>query len=80
MFFHAVDEGAAADVEIAGGLSLVAAGLFQRAQQQLALDGFQASSANSSSLTLVIVPCLYAFFETKEQDIEDTEMKHHLLS
>jgi len=34
----------------------------------------------STLLTLVIVPCLYAFFEGKEQVIEDREMEHHLLS
>jgi heavy metal efflux system protein len=35
---------------------------------------------SSTLLTLVIVPCLYAFFEGKQQDIEDREMEHHLLS
>jgi cobalt-zinc-cadmium resistance protein CzcA len=34
----------------------------------------------STILTLVIVPCLYALFEGKPQDIEDKEMEHHLLS
>jgi cobalt-zinc-cadmium resistance protein CzcA len=34
----------------------------------------------STFLTLVIVPCLYAIFEGKPQDIEDTEMEHHLIS
>jgi cobalt-zinc-cadmium resistance protein CzcA len=34
----------------------------------------------STLLTLVIVPCLYAFFEGKLQVIEDREMEHHLLS
>ncbi len=34
----------------------------------------------STFLTLVIVPCLYAFFEGRPQDIEDREMEHHLLS
>jgi cobalt-zinc-cadmium resistance protein CzcA len=34
----------------------------------------------STLLTLVIVPCLYAFFEGKPQDIADLEMEHHLLS
>jgi len=34
----------------------------------------------STLLTLVIVPCLYAFFEGREQVIEDREMEHHLLS
>lgn len=34
----------------------------------------------STILTLIIVPCLYAFFEGKEQEIEDKEMEHHLVS
>lgn len=34
----------------------------------------------STILTLVIVPCLYAFFEGREQDIEDREMEHHVIS
>ena len=34
----------------------------------------------STILTLVIVPCLYAFFEGREQDIKDREMEHHLIS
>lgn len=34
----------------------------------------------STILTLVIVPCLYAFFEGKEPEIEDKEMEHHLIS
>lgn len=34
----------------------------------------------STMLTLVILPCLYGFFEGKPQDIEDKEMEHHLLS
>jgi cobalt-zinc-cadmium resistance protein CzcA len=34
----------------------------------------------STLLTLVIVPCLYAFFEGKPQDVADVEMEHHLLS
>ncbi|HVW76234.1 MAG TPA: CusA/CzcA family heavy metal efflux RND transporter [Alloacidobacterium sp.] len=34
----------------------------------------------STLLTLVIVPCLYSFFEGKPQDIADVEMEHHLLS
>ncbi len=34
----------------------------------------------STFLTLVIVPCLYAIFEGKPQDIADREMEHHLLS
>jgi heavy metal efflux system protein len=34
----------------------------------------------STMLTLLIVPCLYALFEGKPQDIADKEMEHHLLS
>lgn len=34
----------------------------------------------STLLTLVIVPCLYSFFEGKPQDIADREMEHHLIS
>lgn len=34
----------------------------------------------STMLTLIVVPCLYALFEGKPQDIEDREMEHHLLS
>lgn len=34
----------------------------------------------STILTLVIVPSLYAFFEGKEQDIEDKEMERHIVS
>jgi len=34
----------------------------------------------STMLTLIVVPCLYALFEGKPQDIADTEMEHHLLS
>jgi len=34
----------------------------------------------STLLTLVIVPCLYTVFEGKEQDREDREMEHHLIS
>jgi heavy metal efflux system protein len=35
---------------------------------------------SSTLLTLIIVPCLYALFEGKPQDIEDKEMEHHILS
>ena len=35
---------------------------------------------SSTLLTLIIVPCLYALFEGKPQDIDDKEMEHHLLS
>jgi cobalt-zinc-cadmium resistance protein CzcA len=35
---------------------------------------------SSTLLTLIIVPCLYALFEGKPQDIADKEMEHHLLS
>jgi cobalt-zinc-cadmium resistance protein CzcA len=35
---------------------------------------------SSTALTLIIVPCLYALFEGKPQDIEDKEMEHHILS
>ena len=34
----------------------------------------------STLLTLIVVPSLYALFEGKQQDIEDREMEHHLLS
>jgi len=34
----------------------------------------------STMLTLIVVPCLYALFEGKPQDIADREMEHHLLS
>jgi cobalt-zinc-cadmium resistance protein CzcA len=34
----------------------------------------------STMLTLLIVPCLYSFFEGKAQVIADKEMEHHLLS
>ena len=34
----------------------------------------------STLLTLVVIPCLYAIFEGRPQDIEDVEMEHHLLS
>jgi cobalt-zinc-cadmium resistance protein CzcA len=34
----------------------------------------------STMLTLIVVPCLYALFEGKPQDIDDKEMEHHLLS
>ncbi|HTJ29250.1 MAG TPA: CusA/CzcA family heavy metal efflux RND transporter [Acidobacteriaceae bacterium] len=34
----------------------------------------------STLLTLVIVPCLYSFFEGKPQDLADREMEHHLVS
>ncbi len=34
----------------------------------------------STMLTLIVVPCLYALFEGKPQDIEDKEMEHHLVS
>lgn len=35
---------------------------------------------SSTLLTLIIVPCLYALFEGKPQDIADKEMEHHILS
>jgi cobalt-zinc-cadmium resistance protein CzcA len=35
---------------------------------------------SSTMLTLIVVPCLYALFEGKPQDLEDREMEHHLLS
>jgi len=35
---------------------------------------------SSTMLTLIIVPCLYALFEGKPQDLEDREMEHHLIS
>jgi cobalt-zinc-cadmium resistance protein CzcA len=35
---------------------------------------------SSTALTLIIVPCLYALFEGKPQDIADKEMEHHILS
>lgn len=35
---------------------------------------------SSTLLTLVVVPCLYAFFEGKPRDIADKEMEHHILS
>ena len=34
----------------------------------------------STFLTLVIVPCLYAWFEGTPEQIEDREMEHHVLS
>ena len=34
----------------------------------------------STLLTLIVVPCLYAIFEGKQQVIEDREMEHHLVS
>jgi cobalt-zinc-cadmium resistance protein CzcA len=34
----------------------------------------------STMLTLIVVPCLYALFEGKPQDVADREMEHHLLS
>ena len=34
----------------------------------------------STLLTLIVVPCLYALFEGKEQILEDREMEHHLVS
>ncbi len=34
----------------------------------------------STMLTLIVVPSLYALFEGKQQNIEDREMEHHLLS
>jgi cobalt-zinc-cadmium resistance protein CzcA len=34
----------------------------------------------STMLTLIVVPCLYALFEGKQQNIEDREMEHHVLS
>jgi cobalt-zinc-cadmium resistance protein CzcA len=34
----------------------------------------------STMLTLIVVPCLYALFEGKPQDIDDREMERHLLS
>ena len=34
----------------------------------------------STMLTLVVVPCLYAWFEGKPADIADQEMEHHVLS
>ena len=42
MLFHAVDEGATADVQVARGLGLVSIELFQGAADEFALDGFQA--------------------------------------
>lgn len=35
---------------------------------------------SSTLLTLIIVPCLYALFEGKPQDVADKEMEHHILS
>lgn len=35
---------------------------------------------SSTILTLIVVPCLYALFEGKPQDITDKEMEHHILS
>ena len=34
----------------------------------------------STMLTLIVLPCLYALFEGKPQDIEDREMERHILS
>jgi cobalt-zinc-cadmium resistance protein CzcA len=34
----------------------------------------------STLLTLIIIPCLYAIFEGKQDVIEDQEMEHHLVS
>jgi len=34
----------------------------------------------STLLTLIVVPCIYAWFEGRPQVIEDKEMEHHLLS
>jgi heavy metal efflux system protein len=34
----------------------------------------------STLLTLIVVPCLYALFEGKPQDMADREMEHHILS
>jgi heavy metal efflux system protein len=34
----------------------------------------------STLLTLIVVPCLYAFFEGKPQILEDKEMERHLVS
>jgi cobalt-zinc-cadmium resistance protein CzcA len=35
---------------------------------------------SSTMLTLIFVPCLYALFEGKPQDLADREMEHHLIS
>ena len=42
MLFHAVDQGAAADIQIARGLCLISVELVEGAADQLALDCFQA--------------------------------------
>lgn len=34
----------------------------------------------STLLTLIVIPCLYAFFEGKPQILADKEMEHHLVS
>jgi len=34
----------------------------------------------STLLTLIVVPCLYSFFEGEPQDQEDREMEHHIVS
>jgi len=44
VLLHAVDEGAPADVEEAGGVGLVAFELFESTTDQLAFDGFEADS------------------------------------
>jgi hypothetical protein len=44
VLLHAIDQGATADVEVAGGLGLVSIELFQGSTDEFALDGLQADA------------------------------------
>lgn len=58
---------------------LFARGLGSEIQRPLAIVVI-GGLVTSTILTLIVVPCLYAVFEGRVQDVEDKEMKHHLLS